>query len=93
LKPKMGRLHSRTRYFPVYGLFVSCGGRTIVQSRPLSLKTRAIADASVTTVGKNSRPIRYVGGTILLKRKATDSTTARRTPTRGMARVKATANR
>lgn len=35
LKPKRGRWPSRTRYFPLRGLSVSWGGRTIVQSSPL----------------------------------------------------------
>src|SRR6266478_9046797 len=38
LKPKRGRRPVRTRYFAVNGLLVSCGGRTMVQSRPLSIR-------------------------------------------------------
>ena len=41
---------------PRSGLSVSWGGRTIVQSRPLSTIVRSIADASATTPGKDNLP-------------------------------------
>src|ERR1043165_2360145 len=89
VKPKRGKCPSCIRYFPVYGLSVSSGGRTIVQSRSLSPKIRSIADASATVLEKSNRPRKYAGGRIeFLNKKATDSTTTRLTPARGMAQVK-----
>src|SRR5882724_2919007 len=65
----------------------------MVQSSPLFSNTFSMPDASATTPGKNNLPRRYAGGMIAsLNRKATDSTTTRLTPARGMELVSATAN-
>src|SRR5207253_5054670 len=93
-KPKRGRWPSLTRYFPVGGLFVSSGGRTMVQSSPLFRKTSSIPDASATVSPKNNRPRKYAGGMMeSLNRNATDSITTRLTPTSNMALVNVTAKR
>ena len=65
----------------------------MVQSSSLSSKTRSLAAASATLLGKSNLPRKYAGGTMeSLNRKATDTTITCLTPALCMALVSAAAN-